>query len=57
MYEPKATVKDIKIDQTVAMDACSDCSIPVLVDKDLKENGRKSRCTACLMRLKIKKAL
>jgi hypothetical protein len=57
MYEPKATVKDIKIDPTMAMDTCSDCDIPVLVDKDLKDNGRKSRCTACLMRLKIKQAL
>lgn len=57
MYEPKATVKDMKIDPSMAMDACSDCGIPVLVDKDLKDNGRQSRCTACLMRLKIKKAL
>jgi hypothetical protein len=57
MYEPKVTVKDIKIDTSVTMDACSDCGIPVMVDKDLKDGGRKSHCTSCLMRLKIKAAL
>ena len=52
MYEAKETVKDIKIDLSMTMDNCceKDCGIPILVDKDLKDQGRKSRCTACMMR-------
>lgn len=36
-------------------DVCSEpgCGMSILVDKDLKEQGRRSHCVACLMRNKI----
>jgi len=55
MYEPKVTRKDIEIDRSMVLDECceKDCNIPVMVEKDLKDQGRKTRCMACLMRFKM----
>ena len=36
-------------------DVCSEpgCEMTILVEKEFKEQGRQSRCIACLMRSKI----
>ena len=55
--ETKVTKTDLEIDNSMVLDTCceSGCGISVMVEKDMKEAGRKTRCTACLMRLKLKK--
>jgi hypothetical protein len=55
MYEPKVTKRDIEIDRSMVLDKCSekDCGIPVMVEKDLRDKGRQTRCMACLMRFKM----
>jgi hypothetical protein len=57
MLDPKITRSDFEMDTNLLLDVCceSDCNIPVTVDKDLKEKGRKTRCTACMIRFKLKK--
>lgn len=59
MYEPKVTRKDIEIDRSMILDKCceKDCGIPVMVEKDLKDQGRQTRCMACHMRFKLRKAM
>ena len=57
MLQPKITLKDSDLDvSNMAMDVCceKDCNIPVMVDKDMKEKGRQTRCTSCFMRFKIR---
>lgn len=54
MLDPKKTVNDFAVpDSNLSMDVCSNCKIPVLTERDDKENGRKVKCTACLMKFKI----
>lgn len=55
MLQPKITMKDCEIDANLALDVCCepDCHIPVMVDKDMKEQGRQVRCISCLMKFKL----
>lgn len=43
------------MDASMVEDNCSDatCGMTILVDKDLKEQGRKSRCMSCILREKM----
>ena len=54
-YRRTATKSEMECVANLAEDICSEpaCGMTILVDKDLKEQGRKSLCTACLMRLKM----
>jgi hypothetical protein len=54
MLEPKVTRKDIEIDTNLTLDACADCKIPVLIEKDEKAQGRLTRCTSCFMKFKLR---
>lgn len=51
------TVREMESFANLAEDVCSDpaCGMTILVDKDLKEQGRKSYCSACLIRNKLAK--
>lgn len=51
----QVTKTNIEVERNLALDVCSekDCGISIMVDKKDKEAGRKSRCTACLMRTKL----
>lgn len=51
----KLTKTDLEIDKNLTLDACCevDCGISIMVDKIEKESARKSRCIACMMRLKM----
>jgi hypothetical protein len=53
-FKTRATVKMSAFTNMVE-DTCSEpgCEMTILVEKDLKEQGRKSRCVACLMRSKL----
>ena len=48
-------MRAIQLDDDLVQDSCSDsrCGVTIWVDKDLKSQGRKFRCTACLLRDKI----
>lgn len=52
--EPRVTKTNIEVDKSLAMDICCepDCGMSIMVEKGDKEKGRKSRCTACIMRAK-----
>jgi hypothetical protein len=43
------------MDLHLVEDTCAEtsCGITIMVDKDLKEQGRKSRCMPCILRDKI----
>lgn len=45
------------VNNNLVADVCCepDCGITLLVDKDEKAQGRKQRCTACTMRMKLRK--
>lgn len=51
----RPTKTNVEIDQTMDLDTCSekDCGMSIMVEKELKLQGRKFRCTACLMRNRI----
>lgn len=52
--EPRVTKTNIEVDKSLVMDVCceNDCGMSIMVDKRDKDMGRKSRCTACIMRAK-----
>lgn len=56
-YQPKSTKKMQAVDCNLVQDSCSEkeCGMTILVDKEDKAAGRKSRCMACLMRAKMAK--
>lgn len=47
------------VDTSLDLSACCepDCGISIVVDKDNIVQGRQQRCTACLMRLKLRQEL
>lgn len=51
----RVTKKLRAVDSDLVQDTCSerDCGMTILVEQEDKESGRKSRCTACLMRAKM----
>ena len=53
--QTRVTRKLRAIESDLVQDTCSEpaCGMTILVEKDDKAKGRKSRCTACLMRAKI----
>lgn len=55
--ETRSTKSTLEAAKDLALDECSepDCGITIMVDKADKEAGRKFRCTACLMRMKLPK--
>lgn len=55
--QERVTKTDLESVSNLVEDHCVEpnCGMTILVDKDLKQQGRKSRCTACLMRLKLSK--
>lgn len=54
-YKQCATKTEMEAVSNLVEDTCADpkCGMTILVDKDLKDKGRKSHCTACLMRHKL----
>ena len=58
-YEPKVTKRLEAVDTTLTMSICCESSrgITIMVDKDDLAQGRKQRCTACLMRLKVRQGI
>jgi hypothetical protein len=57
--EAKITRSMEAIDANLDLSNCCepDCGISIVVDKDDIAQGRKQRCTACLMRLKLRQEL
>lgn len=55
MLQPKVTRRDFEMDASLALDVCCepDCHITVMVERDMKEQGRKVRCIACMMKFKL----
>jgi hypothetical protein len=51
-FKQRATRPDM---QALTEDQCAEigCGMTILVDKEDKEQGRRSRCVACLMRNKL----
>lgn len=56
-YRQRATKSEMEAVSNLVEDTCADpnCGMTILVDKDLKEKGRKSHCISCLMRHKLNK--
>lgn len=56
-YKQNVTKTEMESVSNLAEDTCDEpgCGMTILVDKDLKERGRKSRCVSCLMKSKLKK--
>lgn len=54
-YKSRATVTSMRAITNLVEDTCSEanCGMTILVDKQDKENGRRSQCMSCLMRNKI----
>jgi len=54
-HQPLVTKRMEAVNENMVMDTCSEpkCGVTIWVDKDLKAQGRKSRCTSCLIREKI----
>lgn len=54
-FKNRVTRSDLHAVSNLVEDTCSEpgCAMTILVDRDLKEQGRKSRCMACIMRNKI----
>lgn len=54
-YKTRATKSEMEAVANLAEDTCSEpsCGMTILVDKEDKAAGRKSRCMACLMRTKM----
>jgi hypothetical protein len=54
-FQNRITKREIPAASNLVEDICSEptCGITIFVDKDDKTTGRKSRCTACLMRSKL----
>lgn len=51
----RATKTDLEVLSNLIEDKCAevDCQMSIWVDKDLKEQGRQSRCMPCLIRTKF----
>jgi hypothetical protein len=58
-YQPKVTKSMRAVEDDLALGNCceTDCGISIIVDKDDVAQGRKQRCIACLMRLKMRQEL
>jgi hypothetical protein len=54
---PRVTKTEMAAVNDLAEDTCSEpgCGITIMVEKDFKLQGRKSRCISCLMRDKVAK--
>jgi len=54
-FKTRVTRNDLHAATNLVEDTCAEvgCEMTILVNKDLKEQGRQSRCTACIMRSKI----
>lgn len=54
-YKQRATRSDMRAITNLVEDTCSEkgCEMSILVDREDKEQGRRSRCVSCLMRNKI----
>jgi hypothetical protein len=54
-YKRAVTRSDMQSFANLVEDSCSEpgCGMTILVEKDEKERGRKSRCTSCIMRSKM----
>jgi hypothetical protein len=55
-YESKVTKRMQAFESDLTIDVCSeqDCTATFLVEKAEKVAGRKQRCIACLMRIKLR---
>lgn len=54
-YKRAVTRSDMESFANLVEDTCADplCGMTIMVDKDMKEQGRKSRCMSCIMRTKM----
>ena len=53
--QTRVTRKMKAVDSNLVQDTCAEpsCGMAILVEKEDKAAGRKSRCVACLMRAKL----
>lgn len=55
-FNPKSTKAMKAVNESMVMDVCAEknCGITIYVDKEDKDNHRKNRCMACIMRSKLR---